>query len=209
MTDPRRPDDDRLFTARWNTLARILLVDPSVKHIARAAADYADFGDGTSCRPSNERLARETGYSERTVRTAWGFMRGVGMAIRVVRGTSYLRQADEYELHIPAWWENLPVLGPRGGKFTCPACKKMFNPVGNCDVTSTPKGDEVTYQLEFMTFCPTPKLTIYPAKGEPFKIPECQRRWDLDREKAKLKRWAQMANEDRWALFRAARNDAW
>ncbi|WP_433732015.1 helix-turn-helix domain-containing protein [Actinoplanes sp. CA-051413] len=150
-----RPDDeDKPFIARWNMLARIILVETSVKMVARAAMDYADFEDGSSCYPSNERIARETGYNERTVRTAWAAMRGMGMAVRVSHGSAYARMADEYQLQIPNHWESLPVLGPHGRKFTCIGCGKVFNPKGNCAVL---KGDDIRYNVAELSFCAPPR----------------------------------------------------
>ncbi|GIM88769.1 hypothetical protein [Paractinoplanes toevensis] len=202
-----RPDDEeKPFIARWNMLARILLVESSVKHIARAAMDYADFDDGSNCRPSNERLARETGYNERTVRFAWSALRGLGMAERVSRGTSYLRQADEYWLQIPEHWANFPILGPHGRKFTCLGCGKLFNPVGNCSVnelpTDAPGADMVRYDIAKMCFCPAPRKT----KGR--DDASCLAGWNQAQRKAGSPLWNQLGLE-RWKLFRQARADDW
>lgn len=202
-----RPDDeDKPFIARWNTLARILLIESSVKHIARAAMDYADFADGTSCRPSNERLGRETGYNERTVRTAWAVMRGMGLAIRVAHGTSYLRQADEYELQIPEHWDSLPVLGPHGRKFTCLGCGKLFNPQGNCSVNEhkddKPGDDNVRFDLGKLCFCPAPRK----SKGRDDDA--CIAVWNQRQTRAGSQPWNKLGQE-RWKNFREARGDDW
>lgn len=204
-----RPDDeDRPFIRRWNTLVRILLIDSSIKHIARSAMDFADFDDGTRCFPSIERVGRETGYNEKTVRIAWAAMRAIGLAVRVDRGVPHLRKADEYELQIPETWASLPILGPRGRKFTCVHCGKLFNPLGNCTVTTKGGKDEITYRLGFMSFCPTPKFEVRPRGGEPFKIPECQRQWDAAEMDAGRRPWGQLGG-DRWKLFFQARGDDW
>lgn len=50
MRPLHRPDDEgRPFTTRWTILCRILLVESSVKHIARSALDFAAYEDGSSC----------------------------------------------------------------------------------------------------------------------------------------------------------------
>lgn len=199
-------DEDKPFIARWNMLIRILLVESSVKHIARAAMDYADFSDGSSCHPSNERLARESGYNERTVRFAWSVMRGLGMADRVSHGVAHRRLADEYELQIPEHWQSLPILGPHGRKFTCPGCDKLFNPNGNCSVNdekADPRGgDAIRFDLTKLTFCPAPRKT------EGRDGPACVELWNRKRKASSVKLWGQLGN-DRWEVFRGARGDNW
>lgn len=207
MKPSLRPDDeDKPFIARWNTLARILLLETSVKMVMRSAMDYADFEDGSSCHPSNERIARETGYSERTIRFAWSVMRGLGLAERVSRGVSYMRLADEYTLTIPDHWESLPVLGPHGRKFTCLACRKLFNPVGNCTVnevkTDKPGDDNVRFDLIKLCFCPAPRKT----KGRDDEA--CVAAWNNQQKQNGSPVWNQLGQE-RWKLFREARADDW
>jgi hypothetical protein len=192
-------DEDKPFIARWNMLVRILLVESSVKHIARAAMDYADFGDGSSCHPSNERLARETGYGDKTVRLAWSAMRGMGMAVRVSRGVSYQRIADEYELQIPDNWRTMPILGPHGRKFTCPACGKLFNPKGNCTVY---KDDEVRFDVAELTFCAPPRKTAGRAE------PSCLAVWNK-RQAASGSQPFHKTGQDVWKRFQEARGDDW
>lgn len=195
-----RPDDeDKPFIARWNLFARILLVDTSIKLVARAAMDYADFDDGSSCHPSNERLARETGLNERTVRNAWAVMRGINMACRVGLANPHRRLADEYELQIPPNWERMPVLGPHGQKFTCPGCGKLFNPQGVCEVE--PDGT-VGYLLWKSTFCPAPRAN----KGRDGV--SCLKVWNERRQKQGRKIWRDLGG-DAWAVFREARGDDW
>jgi hypothetical protein len=63
-------DEDKPFVARWNTLVSALLIEPSIKLVARQACDYGIM-DGEGIYPGNQRLARQTGYDERTVREAW------------------------------------------------------------------------------------------------------------------------------------------
>jgi hypothetical protein len=190
---PVHPDDeDKPFGLRWNKLVQILLVESSVKLVARAAADYADFRDGTECRPSNERLARETGYSERTVRTAWGVLRGLGMAERVRYAQAHAHRADVYDLRIPPDWKGFPVLGPHGRKFTCLHCGKLFNPQGNN--TLRPDG-KVGFRIERYVFCPRPR-----------KGPSCRDDWDT----GEATRGRPLFRDaDQWKAFRTARGDEW
>ena len=192
-------DEDRLFVARWNVLVAALLVEPSIKLVAYQAAQYG-LADGGDVYPGNERLARQTGLTEKTVREAWHFMRGTGMAIRSTRSawTGNHRTADLYELTIPEHWRNLPVLGPRFGKFTCQHCGKQFNPQP-CNVFQTEKNKpvidretgnrQVRWHLFKATFCPAPR-----------KGPGCFRDWE-----AAGGKWADSA----WDLFRKARHDDW
>lgn len=200
-----RPDDeDKPFIARWNMLARILLVESSVKLVARAAMDYADFDDGSSCHPSNERIGRETGYNEKTVRIAWSVMRGLGMAERVAYGVAHRRLADEYQLRIPDNWINMPVLGPHGGKFRCLACGKLFAPQGHnlLDAGPNSKPDTVSWHLEKMTFCPPPRKT----KGRDDL--DCHGLWNQRQMAAGSQPWGRLGAE-RWKLFKQARGDDW
>jgi hypothetical protein len=203
---PRPDDEAKPFIVRWNTLCRILLVESSVKLVARSAVDFANFDNGSSCHPSNERIARETGYSEKAVRFAWSAMRGMGMAERVGNAVSYRRIADEYCLLIPSDWETLPVLGPYARKFTCLGCGKLFIPQGNCSVNaekSDPKGgDAVRFDLSRLCFCAPPR-----AK-EGRSGDRCVTVWNKRRVDAGQPTWGQMS-QDRWDLFREARGDDW
>src|ERR1022692_898211 len=122
-------DEERPFVARWNILVAALIVEPSIKLVARTAVDYG-IADGAGIFPGNKRLARQTGLDERTIRQAWKFLRAQGMA-RLVRESSWSgdrRTADSYLLEIPAGWRNLPMLGPRAGQFGCQQCGRLFNP---------------------------------------------------------------------------------
>lgn len=190
-----RPDDDRPFPARWHHLVRLLLVDPSVKHVAHAAVDHADFVDGSECRPGNERLVRETGYSRKTVGVAWSVLQALGMAEQVTWHVSYKKQADEYDLAIPLDWESRPVLGPSGRKFTCQYCGKLFNPPGCCTV----KADgQIGWPLYRMVFCPAPRATA-----------GCFQKWNQRQVVRGSAVWQDLALEDKWKMFRLARNDDW
>lgn len=195
-----RPDDEeKPFVARWNSLIRILLVESSVKLIARTAMDYADLYDGTSCHPSNERLARETGYSERTVREAWAILRGLGLADRVGNSVAHRRLADEYELIIPDDWQALPILGPGGGKFTCLACGKKFNPQGNCNRETDGR---ITFKVQMFCFCPPPRAN----KGR--DDVRCLSAWNHGRKLAGERLWRDLGH-DVWKMFRESRGDDW
>jgi hypothetical protein len=203
------PDDtDKPFVARWNALVSALLVEPSIKLIARQACDYGIM-DGEGIYPGNQRLARQTGYDERTVREAWHFMRATGMALRDGRSawTGTQRLADTYALEIPRTWRGFPVLGPHAARFTCQHCGKLFNPPP-CNVYLMEDGPsgrrvpvvdadgvrEVRWALWKAVFCP-----------EPRKGPNCMREW----ERKHGRRWSAAENDACWAMFRKARGDEW
>jgi hypothetical protein len=200
-------DEDKPFVARWNTLVSALLIEPSIKLVARTACDYG-FMDGENVYPGNERLARQTGYDERTVREAWHFLRAAGMAHRVELSawTGSRRNADRYELAIPSGWRSMPMLGPHAGKFACQQCGRRFTP-GPCNTwqtRKTPKGEapltnkdgmrELGWYLWKVVFCPAPQRGPDKAKG-------CFSDWKLAHGK-----WG----DDRaWKAFSTARGDDW
>lgn len=195
-----RPDDeDKPFVGRWNSLIRILLVESSVKHVARAVMDYADLFDGSKCRPSVQRIARETGYSKPTVLNAWATIRYLGLAERVSHGSAHRKRADEYQLLIPERWYSLPVLGPKSGKFTCLYCGKLFTPDSHSVLR---KDKSVGFQVKRFCFCPSPRQ----KKGRPGDA--CGALWDKERAEANEESWDNLGNEV-WGLFRQAREDDW
>ncbi|KLO34065.1 plasmid replication protein [Mycobacterium intracellulare subsp. chimaera] len=59
--------------------------------IAQARARYADYTTGRDCRPSNERLATDTGYDVRTIQRANTVLRLLGVATEVLRGRQRTR----------------------------------------------------------------------------------------------------------------------
>jgi hypothetical protein len=59
--------------------------------IAEARARYADYRTGRNSRPSNERLAADTGYSVRTIQRADTALRLLGVATEVLRGRQRTR----------------------------------------------------------------------------------------------------------------------
>ncbi|MBZ4556978.1 helix-turn-helix domain-containing protein [Mycobacterium avium] len=59
--------------------------------IAEARARYADYATGRDCRPSNERLATDTGYDVRTIQRASTVLRLLGVATEVLRGRQRTR----------------------------------------------------------------------------------------------------------------------
>ncbi|WP_244185721.1 helix-turn-helix domain-containing protein [Mycobacterium marseillense] len=59
--------------------------------IAQARARYADYATGRDCRPSNERLAADTGYDLRTIQRANTVLRLLGVATEVLRGRQRTR----------------------------------------------------------------------------------------------------------------------
>lgn len=196
-------DEDKPFIARWNVLTRILLLDPSVKAVARSAIDFADFTDGSSCHPSNKRIERETGLSDRTIRTAWQALRGLGMAERVGYGSPHRRLADEYQLRIPDDWRYLPIYGPHVQDFHCLYCGKGFTPQGNCTVSGTDGKEKIGYRLHLMTFCPPPRKT----KGR--DQPYCLDMWDASQVESGQPQWGRLDGSQAWAGFRKARGDDW
>jgi hypothetical protein len=194
-------DEDRLFVARWNVLVGALLVEPSIKLVAYQAAQYG-VADGEEIYPGNERLARQTGLSEKTVREAWHFMRGAGMAVRGLPSawTGDHRTADLYELVIPDHWRGFPILGPHGGRFTCQQCQKKFNPQpcntfllgkdGHPVISPETGNRQVRWRLPAATFCPPPR-----------KDRSCLSMWE-----AANGRWG---GDGAWDLFKKARHDEW
>lgn len=195
-----RPDDeDKPFVARWNSLIRILLVEPSTKLLARTAMDYANFVDGTSCFPSNERLERDTGLGDKTIRNAWALLRAAGLAERVGDAVAHRRISDEYELAIPENWQGLPILGPRGLKFTCLNCEKQINPQGSGEVG--PNGN-AAWSLWKAVFCAPPRK----VKGRPDA--SCYGVWNRQQQKTGNPTWPELGG-DAWKLFRQSRGDDW
>lgn len=69
-----------------NQLSRTALL-----RIAEARAHYADHRTGRSCRPSNQRLAKDTGYDTRTIKRANTVLRLLGVATEVLRGRQRTR----------------------------------------------------------------------------------------------------------------------
>jgi hypothetical protein len=59
--------------------------------VARARARYAEYATGRGSRPSNERLAADTGLSVRTVQRADTALRLLGVATEVLRGRQRTR----------------------------------------------------------------------------------------------------------------------
>ena len=190
-----------LFVRRWNILVSALIIDPSIKLVARTAVDYG-LVDGEGIYPGNERIARETGLGDKAVREAWHFMRGAGMATRDIRSmwTGRQRTADTYQLVIPGNWRGMPLLGPQSGRFTCQECGKLFNPqpcnMFAADAKGRPVVDpetgdrQVRWRLYKATFCHPPR-----------DGPSCFDTW----QRANVNQWANAA----WGLFGKARNDDW
>lgn len=69
-----------------NQISRTALVA-----VAEARARYADYATGRNSRPSNERLAADTGYSVRTVQRADTVLRLLRVATEVLRGRQRTR----------------------------------------------------------------------------------------------------------------------
>lgn len=198
MSGMPRPDDEtKSFQARWNTLVRVLLVESSVKLVARTAMDFADWDNGEGVFIGNLRMAVATTQSDKTVRTAWATLRALGMAHRVERGSSTKIKSDRYNLAIPPQWQAYAITGPHEQKFVCLHCQKKFLPPPVCVLTGN---DRAAWRLSEACFCPPPRK----RKGHPTPI-ACITAW----EREERTRWSDLDDEDAWKLFRQARSDDW
>lgn len=194
-----RPDDlDKPFVVRWHAYTRILLVESSVKLVAWTAMDYANNDDGSKVFPSDARLARETGFSEKTIRTAWAVMRALGMAVRTAEAVPHANppKAAEYRLQIPDGWELRPVLGPHCGPFRCLYCGDPYAPSNSA--YKLHEDGHIGWYLNKMAFCPAPRT----KQGH--KPLSCLELW----EKEQGARW-NPEGATPWKLFRQARGDDW
>jgi hypothetical protein len=84
------------YAARYDTHVRpVMPGNPvslnAVRAVAQARAAYADYATGRNSRPSNERLAADTGLSVRTVQRADAALRLLGIATEVLRGRQRTR----------------------------------------------------------------------------------------------------------------------
>ena len=84
------------YDLRYDTHVRPVLGANQVSRtavlaVAGARAAYAEYGTGRGSRPSNERLAADTGYSVRTVQRADVALRLLGVATEVLRGRQRTR----------------------------------------------------------------------------------------------------------------------
>ena len=78
------------YAARYATVVRPAMPGnpislKSLVRVAAARAGYAEHATGRGCRPSNERLATDTGLSVRTVQRASTALRLLGVATEVFR----------------------------------------------------------------------------------------------------------------------------
>lgn len=84
------------YAARYDTEVRPLMPGnpvslKAVRAVAQARARYADHSTGRNSRPTNERLAADTGLSVRTVQRADTALRLLGIATEVLRGRQRTR----------------------------------------------------------------------------------------------------------------------
>ena len=84
------------YAARYDSCVRPVMPGNPVSlkalvRVAQARARYADHRTGRNCRPTNERLAADTGYSVRTVQRADAALRLLGVATEVLRGRQRTR----------------------------------------------------------------------------------------------------------------------
>lgn len=78
------------YDLRYDTRVRPVLgvnqvSRPAVLAVAAARAEYAEYATGRQCRPTNARLAADTGLSVRTVQRADAALRLLGVATEVLR----------------------------------------------------------------------------------------------------------------------------
>jgi len=202
------PDDEidsngvpLLFVTRFNKLVDALIVESSVKLVARCAVDYA-VRDGEGIYPGNEQIARKTSLTAESVRKAWGILRALGMAELDAPSvwTGSRRLANAYSLAIPARWHGFPVYGPHFGRFTCQHCGHLYNPQPG--TVLNPDGS-IAWYLRSMVFCRPPARPKRPGgrgRQQP-KPPGCSDLWGQHHS------WP--GGEEAWGLFRKARNDEW
>lgn len=84
------------YDCRYDTQVRPVMGENQVSRtavvaVAAARARYAEHATGRGCRPSNDRLAADTGYSVRTVQRADAALRLLGVATEVLRGRQRTR----------------------------------------------------------------------------------------------------------------------
>jgi hypothetical protein len=84
------------YAARYDTDVRPVMPGNPVSlktlvRVAEARAAYADYATGRGSRPTNERLAADTGLSVRTVQRADTALRLLGVATEVLRGRQRTR----------------------------------------------------------------------------------------------------------------------
>ena len=84
------------YAARYDSCVRPVMPGNPVSlkalvRVAEARARYAEYRTGRNSRPTNERLAADTGYSIRTVQRADTALRLLGVATEVLRGRQRTR----------------------------------------------------------------------------------------------------------------------
>jgi hypothetical protein len=100
----------------------------AIVRVAEARARYADFCTGRNCRPTNDRLVRDTGLSKSTVQRASKALRLLGVATELFRGRQRTRTermaswrvgdrgrgwASVWALHVPSYPQMTPhPVGP-------------------------------------------------------------------------------------------------
>lgn len=85
--------------ARRRVCLEAQVAPATVIAVARAHACYADRATGRGCRPTNERLAADTGLHLRTVQRAREVLKRLGLVVELVRGRSHLSRAER----LSAW----------------------------------------------------------------------------------------------------------
>ena len=107
-------EDPKVSRYEWERWLRRAILPSSTKLVGFVMATYA-ARDGSRIFPGVARLAATTGLSERTVRTALGNLRDVGLIERVYPGgrRGVMSFADVHRLAIPAdLLHRVPTLNP-------------------------------------------------------------------------------------------------
>ncbi len=117
MTRKRKPPPDPpegLIIQKPNewlpVWTRVITTTPT-KAVGYAAAQFADWDDGTEVRPSDELLARICGCSTKSVERAFAFMRDHGLVWRYHKAVRK-HDAAVYRLTVPEDITRVPMLTP-------------------------------------------------------------------------------------------------
>ena len=100
----------------WVQVWRRVITTTPTKAVGYAAAQFADWADGTRVHPGNPLLARICGCSTKSVERAFAFMRDNRLMYRYHKGVCQ-GDADEYRLTVPADITKIRLLTP---DWECP-----------------------------------------------------------------------------------------
>jgi hypothetical protein len=85
------------LTGRPDWCLEAQVAPATAARVARAHAVYADQATGRGCRPTNERLARDTGLHVRTVQRARELLKRLGLVVELVPGRSRLSRGERLQ----------------------------------------------------------------------------------------------------------------